>query len=392
MNIKALLTQLIHFQSVTPEDKGCQEYMILFLEQLGFSCQRMNKTPVSNFFASYGTQGPLLVFAGHTDVVPAGEDKQWHTNPFILEEKAGLLYGRGVADMKGSLACMLIMAARFIKAYPTFPGRLGFLITSGEEGEAFDLGTPFVMEQLERQGIAIDYCVVGEPSSTNQIGDVIKIGRRGSLSAAITLQGKQGHVAYPHLAINPIHQISPVLTELASTCWDEGNAYFPPTSMQITSIQSGGHATNVIPGELSLHLNFRYSTQQTEHSLKEHVENAFRQHQLAPTIEWRLNGEPFLTEKGLLLDASKDAILECTGLITELSTAGGTSDGRFIAPYGVEVIELGPVNASIHQVNEWVSLDSLEILERIYYSITERLLVKTELNNDPLPLKTPASS
>lgn len=377
MHIKELLTQLIHFQSVTPEDKGCQEYMILFLEQLGFSCQRMNKAPVSNFFASYGKHGPLLVFAGHTDVVPAGEDTQWHTNPFILQEKEGLLYGRGVADMKGSLACMLIMAARFIKDYPTFPGRLGFLITSGEEGEDFDLGTPFVMEQLKSQGIAIDYCVVGEPSSTNTVGDVIKIGRRGSLSATITLEGKQGHVAYPHLAINPIHQMGPVIAQLTSTCWDEGNAYFPPTSMQITSIQSGGHATNVIPGVLSLQLNFRYSTEQTEQSLKEQVENTFKQHQLTPTITWRLNGEPFLTDNGLLLEASKEAILECTGLTTELSTAGGTSDGRFIAPYGVEVLELGPVNASIHQVNECVSLDSLVQLERIYYSITERLLVKT---------------
>ena len=377
MHIKELLTQLIHFQSVTPEDKGCQEYMILFLEQLGFSCQRMNKAPVSNFFASYGSHGPLLVFAGHTDVVPVGEDTQWHTKPFILEEKAGLLYGRGVADMKGSLACMLIMAARFIKDYPTFPGRLGFLITSGEEGEDFDLGTPFVMEQLKSQGIAIDYCVVGEPSSTNTVGDVIKIGRRGSLSATITLEGKQGHVAYPHLAVNPIHQMGPVIAKLTSTCWDEGNAYFPPTSMQITSIQSGGHATNVIPGVLSLQLNFRYSTEQTEQSLKEQVENTFKQHQLTPTITWRLNGEPFLTDNGLLLEASKEAILECTGLTTELSTAGGTSDGRFIAPYGVEVLELGPVNASIHQVNECVSLDSLVQLERIYYSITERLLVKT---------------
>ena len=375
MNIKDLLTQLIQFQSITPEDKGCQEFIIHFLEDLGFSCQRLNKGPVSNFYASYGTIGPRLVFAGHTDVVPVGELEQWHTNPFILEEKEGMLYGRGVADMKGSLASMLLMAARFVRSYPLFPGQLGFLITSGEEGDDFHLGTPYVMEQLESQGIQIDYCVVGEPSSTNHVGDVIKIGRRGSLSAKISLQGKQGHVAYPHLAENPIHKLSPVLLELTSRQWDDGNDYFPPTSMQITYLHSGGHASNIIPGELLLHLNFRYSTEQTDALLKESVENIFRQRHLAPSIEWRLNGEPFITSKGPLLDASTKAILEHTGLTAELSTSGGTSDGRFIAPYGVEVIELGPVNASIHQVNESVCLNDLELLEQIYFSISERLLV-----------------
>lgn len=375
MNIKALLTKLIAFPSITPNDEGTQELMIQFLEPLGFNCHRMNQGPVSNFFASYGNTGPLLVFAGHTDVVPVGDLNHWHSDPFSLEEREGLLYGRGVADMKGSLACMLLMAERFVKAYPSFPGRLGFLITSGEEGDEFDLGTPYVMEQLQRQGVQIDYCVVGEPSSTTKVGDVVKVGRRGSLTAKILLQGKQGHVAYPHLAENPIHKISPVLLALSSTQWDEGNAFFPPTSLQITSIHSGGLAGNIIPGELNLELNFRYSTEQTDSLLKNKVDALFKQQQLTPIIQWRLNGKPFLTEKGALLDACQEAITACTGLTPELSTSGGTSDGRFIAPYGVEVIELGPVNASIHQVNECVSLNELDILERIYFSITERLLV-----------------
>lgn len=373
-DIKNILTQLINFQSITPEDKGCQEFMIEFLERLGFSCQRMNNGAVSNFFAVYGTLGPLLVFAGHTDVVPVGDLSKWHSDPFALEDKDGMLYGRGVADMKGSLACMLLMAERIVTTYPSFQGRLGFLITSGEEGDLFDQGTPYVMEQLQNQGTHIDYCVVGEPSSTSQVGDVIKIGRRGSLSAKISIHGKQGHVAYPHLAENPIHRISPLLTELTTRHWDEGNAFFPPTSMQITYLHSGGHATNIIPGELHLHLNFRYSTEQTESSLKVWVENAFKRYDLTPTVEWRLSGEPFLTDKGLLLESSKKAVYKQTGIHPELSTSGGTSDGRFIAPYGVEVLEIGPINATIHHVNECVSLNDLEALERIYFSICEQLL------------------
>lgn len=375
--LKALLNKLIEFPSITPEDAGCQDFMISILQEAGFSCERMNQGPVSNFFAIYGNTGPLLVFAGHTDVVPIGDTTKWLTDPFELEEKEGMLYGRGVADMKGSLASMLMMAKRFVATYPDFPGRLGFLITSGEEGDDYDLGTPYVMQQLKEQGIHIDYCVVGEPSSTNQIGDVVKIGRRGSLSAKIKLQGKQGHVAYPHLAENPIHTMSPALAKLTSIEWDKGNAYFPPTSMQITCINSGGHASNIIPGELLLHLNFRYSTEQTQNSLKEKVTNLFAQFQLHPQIEWRLSGEPFLTAKGKLLESTQEAILEHTGRATELSTSGGTSDGRFIAPYQVEVLELGPINASIHQVNESVSLDSLHQLEALYFAICKKLLLKT---------------
>jgi succinyl-diaminopimelate desuccinylase len=380
--IQKILAQLIAFPSITPNDAGCQNFMIDYLESLNFSCQTFNKGPVSNFFACYGhshensstVATKLLVFAGHTDVVPVGEASKWDSYPFQLEEKEGILYGRGVADMKGSLACMLVMAKRFITEYPSFSGRLGFLITSGEEGEDFDLGTPYVMEQLSRQGISIDYCIVGEPSSETNIADMIKIGRRGSLSAKIRLQGKQGHVAYPHLAENPIHKISPALAELTSIEWDKGNDHFPPTSMQITSVHSGGEAGNIIPGEIGLDLNFRYSTAQTEASLKKKLLDIFTAHDLQPLIEWRMNGQPFLTSQGQLLESCKQAIVERTGKETILSTLGGTSDGRFIAPYAVEVVELGPVNASIHQVNEWVSLEDLHVLESIYFSICEKIL------------------
>ena len=372
--LKELLAKLVSFQSVTPEDAGCQDYIIQLLQDIGFTCKRYDNPPVANFFARFGDKGPLLVFAGHTDVVPVGDQSKWHTDPFKLQEKDGILYGRGTADMKGSIASMLIAAARFVKAYPDIAGSLGFLITSGEEGDEFDLGTPYVMEKLHKEGIHPDYCIVGEPSSSYHVGDVIKIGRRGSLTASLELHGKQGHVAYPHLAENPIHKIAPALTELTSTLWDEGNAHFPPTSLQITSIQSGGKAGNIIPGELTLQFNFRYSTEQTDATLKNAVEACFTRHQLNPVITWRLNGKPFLTSRGRLLESSVAAITALTNQKPELSTSGGTSDGRFIAPYGVEVIELGPVNATIHQVNECVSLADLETLSDIYYQVCESLL------------------
>ena len=374
--IKGILTKLIGFESVTPHDAGCQDYMIDFFEELGFVCQRFDSPPVANFFARLGNESPLLVFAGHTDVVPVGDRSKWHTDPFKLHEHDGLLYGRGTADMKGSLASMMVAAIRFVDQHPDFKGSLGFLITSGEEGDEFHLGTPYVMEQLHQQGIRLDYCVVGEPSSTQKVGDVIKIGRRGSLTATLTLHGKQGHVAYPHLAENPIHKISPALLELTTTSWDQGNAHFPPTSLQITHIESGGHAGNIIPGELVLQFNIRYSTEQTAATLKDAVQTCFTRHGLAPTITWRLNGEPFLTSSGQLLDACKEAIHLETNQQPELSTTGGTSDGRFIAPYGVEVIELGPVNATIHQVNECVSAADLDRLSHLYYSLCEKLLVR----------------
>lgn len=372
--IKELLAKLISFQSLTPHDAGCQDYMIQALQKLGFTCQHFDNPPVANFFARFGHQAPLLVFAGHTDVVPIGDRSKWLSNPFNLEERDGMLYGRGSADMKGSLACMLNAASRFVHTHPTCAGSLGFLITSGEEGDDFDLGTPYVMEQLHQQGIKPDYCVVGEPSSSKRVGDVIKIGRRGSLTASLELHGKQGHVAYPHLAENPIHKISPVLVELTTTTWDKGNAYFPPTSLQITHIESGGQASNIIPGELTLQLNFRYSTEQTDTTLKQAVHACFARHELSPVITWRLNGKPFLTESGRLLDCCIDAIITHTNQQPELSTSGGTSDGRFISPYGIEVIELGPVNATIHQVNECVSLSELNTLSNIYYSLCEKLL------------------
>ena len=373
-SIQKVLADLIAFPSITPSDAGCQEYLIQRLETLGFECQRFNNPPVSNFFARFGKKAPLFLFAGHTDVVPVGDRSKWHTDPFVLQEKNGVFSGRGVADMKGSIAAMLVATKRFVENYPNVTGSLGFLITSGEEGDDYHLGTPFVMEQLKQQGIHPDFCIVGEPSSSHRIADVIKIGRRGSLNAKITLQGKQGHVAYPHLANNPIHMISPVLAELTAKCWDAGNAHFPPTSLQITHLQSGGFANNIIPGELALQLNIRYSTEQTAVTLKNEVEACFNRHHLNPIIDWRLSGEPFLTDTGRLLDACVDVIRVRTGLAPELSTSGGTSDGRFIAPFGVEVVELGPINATIHQVNESVALAELEVLADLYYEIAVLLL------------------
>lgn len=369
MSLTTLLTQLIGFQSITPDDAGCQAFMMDFFKQLGFTCQTFNQPPVANFFARFGNEAPLLVFAGHTDVVAVGDIDKWHSNPFELTEINGMAYGRGTADMKGSLAAMMAMSARFLKDYPTFTGSLGFLITSGEEGDAFDLGTPHVMSELQKQGISIDYCVVGEPSSTAMIGDVIKIGRRGSLTGKLIVHGKQGHVAYPHLADNPIHALSPVLAELCAKKWDIGNEHFPPTSFQVTGIQSGGIAGNIIPGDLRLDFNIRFSPIQTSDSLKQSITDCFERHGLNYHIDWRINGEPFLTKKGRFLATCVQAITLITGHKPELSTSGGTSDGRFIAPFGVDVIELGPVNNTIHQVNECVSLTDLETLADIYYTI-----------------------
>ena len=373
--LHTLLQKLISFPSLTPNDAGCQAFMMSFLQQQGFRCQHFDNPRVANFFADSGVDGPLLVFAGHTDVVPVGDASAWRTPPFQLTEKDGLSYGRGVADMKGSLASMLLAAADFIKQYPKRKGRLGFLITSGEEGDDFQLGTPHVMKQLQQQGRLPNYCVVGEPSSHKNVGDVIKIGRRGSLTGKISLKGKQGHVAYPHLAINPIHTLSPALLELTQTRWDEGNTYFPPTSLQITHLHAGGEANNIIPGELTLHFNIRYSTEHTYQSLQNAVQACFARHALTPDIHWQLNGEPFLTENGYLLQQATHVIEKITGKKPELSTSGGTSDGRFIAPYNVEVIELGPINATIHQANECVALTDLETLRRMYYALCEKILL-----------------
>ncbi|MBA2711370.1 MAG: succinyl-diaminopimelate desuccinylase [Tatlockia sp.] len=374
-DIKGLLAKLVSFESITPRDSGCQDFMINFFSNLGFNCERFDSPPVANFFARFGNKAPLLIFAGHTDVVPVGDEAKWNTPPFTLVDKDGMLYGRGVADMKGSLAAMMLMARDFVQNNPQFDGSLGFLVTSGEEGDDYAHGTPHVMAELKKRDIHPDFCIVGEPTSGVTLGDIIKIGRRGSLSGRVLLQGHQGHVAYPHLAENPIHLVSPVLEELTSTKWDEGNQHFPPTSFQVTHINSGGLARNVIPGVLEMHFNFRYSTEQTAESLQEAVSNCFAKHNLKTSVEWLLSGEPFLTAKGPLLDSTIEAIRKIRDQVPELSTSGGTSDGRFIAPYKVEVVELGPVNATIHQINESVSLADLELLRQIYYLICQNLLI-----------------
>lgn len=372
--IKQLLTKLISFASITPNDLGCQDFIVEFFTALGFTCYRFTNPPVANFFARLGSGEPLLIFAGHTDVVPIGTAAEWLTPPFKLTEKNGIFYGRGAADMKGSLASMMLAAQQFSRNYQKFKGSLGFLLTSGEEGDHFALGTPYVMEQLQALGIKPKFCVIGEPSSEESLGDVIKIGRRGSLTGTLTMRGKQGHVAYPHLANNPIHMLAPILTELLGITWDEGNKYFPPTTLQITHINAGGQANNIIPGELKLSVNFRFSPLQTVATLTNTFLQCFKQYSLFPELTWQLNGEPFLTAQGELLTKCIESVQKITGVLPKLSTSGGTSDGRFIAPYGVEVIELGPVNATIHQVNECVARADLEQLTAIYYVLCELLL------------------
>ena len=375
LNLQAILKTLIAFKSITPTDVGCQDYLIQQLTALGFTCERFDNAPVSNFFARIGDAEPLFVFAGHTDVVPTGDLTQWHSHPFELHVQDKLAFGRGTADMKGSLAAMLIAAEQFIKNHSDFNGSLGFLITSGEEGDDFDKGTPYVMAELAKQNIKPTYCLVGEPSSTSKLGDTLKIGRRGSLTGHFVFEGKQGHVAYPHLAENPIHTLAPALSELVQHTFDTGNEYFPPSTLQITHIESGGEANNIIPGELTLQLNIRYSTEHTATQLMNAIHTHFEKHGLHPKTNWRVNGEPFITQSGKLVHACVDAITKNTKKAPELSTSGGTSDARFIAPFGVEVVELGPINASIHQVNECVDLDDLEKLSIIYYDILKHLLI-----------------
>ncbi len=372
--LKDLLTSLIACASVTPDDSGCQEIMITWLERLGFKCQRLNNQHVSNFYAQIGTQGPLLLFAGHTDVVPAGDLGRWHSPPFELHEHNGCFYGRGVADMKGSLACMLLAAERWIEQKTQHNSRLGFLITSGEEGDDFELGTPYVMQYLSDQGIHPDFCIVGEPSSMQDVGDMIRIGRRGSLTAHIRLNGKQGHVAYPHLTHNQIHRAAPILHELTNLVLDTGNEHFPPSSLQITRLHTDNTADNVIPGDLTIHLNIRYSTEQTVESLQKTIEHCWTKHGVTPKYQWRHNGAPFLTPPGAFIRQCCEIIESHTQKAPILSTGGGTSDARFIAPYGVDVIELGPVNASIHQDNECVSIADLNRLTEIYLDFCHKLI------------------
>ena len=368
-----LAIDLINRASVTPEDAGCQELMCSRLEKIGFNIEHLPFEDVKNFWARRGTAGPVLAFAGHTDVVPTGPVDNWQSDPFKAEIRGDTLFGRGTADMKGSLAAMVTACERFIEAHPDHKGSIAFLITSDEEGPSIN-GTVKVIEHLQNRGEKIDWCLVGEPSSVNTLGDTVKNGRRGSLNARLVINGIQGHIAYPHLANNPIHSALPALNKLAQIEWDKGNEFFPPTSFQISNIQSGTGATNVIPGKMELLFNFRYSTEVTAEQLKEKVESILQEDKLDYVCDWTLSGEPFLTPEGELLEATCAAITEIAGIKTDISTAGGTSDGRFIAPTGTQVVELGPLNETIHKIDECVKVKDLDILSRIYQSMLEKLL------------------
>ncbi len=368
-----LTKALISRESITPDDKGCQQLLIDKLSPIGFKAEKMDREEVENLWLRKGTEAPLFCFAGHTDVVPTGPRENWHTDPFQATEINGKLYGRGTADMKGSIAAFTIACERFVTDYPDHQGSIAYLITSDEEGPAKN-GTVKVIETLEARNEKIDWCLVGEPSSTNKVGDVIKNGRRGSLGCTLKIIGKQGHVAYPHLAKNPIHLTAPMLAELTAMQWDQGNDFFPPTTFQVSNLNSGTGATNVIPGELEMVFNFRFSTEISPAEIQEKVESLLAKHKLDYKINWSLSGMPFLTAEGGLVSAATKAIKETTGLEAELSTSGGTSDGRFIAPTGAQVLELGPTNATIHQINECVGIDELDTLEEIYYKILVGLL------------------
>ena len=368
-----LALDLIGRESVTPNDAGCQAVMLKRLAAIGFDGKPLRFDDVDNFWARRGQSGPLFCFAGHTDVVPTGPLDRWQSHPFAPQIRDGMLYGRGAADMKGSLAAMVTATERFIARHPDHRGSIAFLITSDEEGPSIN-GTVKVVETLEARGEKIDWCLVGEPSSEHRLGDVVKNGRRGSLGARLTVNGIQGHVAYPHLARNPVHDVAPALAELAATEWDKGNEFFPHTTFQISNIHAGTGASNVIPGTCEVMFNFRYSTETTHEGLRERVETLLDRHGLDYTIDWNLSGLPFVTPRGELVQAAQQAISEVAGHATRLSTAGGTSDGRFIAPTGAQVLELGPLNATIHKVDECVSVDDLDRLSTMYERILERLL------------------
>lgn len=369
-----LLAELVRRPSVTPADAGCQEIIAGRLAALGFHCEAMPFGDVSNLWARRGTSGPVLCFAGHTDVVPPGSEEEWDSDPFEPLIKDGLMVGRGSADMKSGLAAMIVALEQFIATHEDHEGSLAMLITSDEEGRARD-GTLRVIEALTARGEHIDWCVLGEPSSQNTLGDVVRIGRRGSLSGMLTVKGVQGHVAYPQLADNPIGRFAPVLSELHTIEWDNGNEFFPPTSFQVVDIHAGVGAPNVTPSELNARFNFRYSTEWDHERLKLKVHAIFDAHEIDYELNWHLSGEPFLTEPGKLTQAVSQAVTEITGKAPELSTGGGTSDGRFISPAGTDVVELGPVNASIHKINEHVRLDDVVTLTAMYRRIMEILLL-----------------
>lgn len=377
----ALTESLIAQNSVTPADGGCQDLIASRLKPLGFECETIISGPdhfrVTNLWAvkrgSLGKEGPLLSFAGHTDVVPTGPLDQWSSDPFVPTHQDGYLYGRGAADMKTSLAAFVVASEEFIAQNPQHQGSIAFLLTSDEEGPAHD-GTVVVCNELKKRGERLDYCVVGEPTSVDKLGDTIKNGRRGSLSGKLKVLGVQGHIAYPHLAKNPIHLMAPALAEIANVVWDQGNAHFPPTTWQVSNIHAGTGATNVIPGEVVIDFNFRFSTASTAEGLKSTLESILQKHQLQYSIDWTLGGEPFLTEPGNLSIAVQTAIKEATGVDAELSTTGGTSDGRFIAKICPQVVEFGPRNATIHKINERVELADIEPLKNVYKGILQKLI------------------
>jgi succinyl-diaminopimelate desuccinylase len=378
----ALTEQLVARRSVTPEDAGCQELIAARLAAIGFECRRIDSGPddfrVRNLWAvkrgAAGRQGRLLAFAGHTDVVPTGPVERWSSDPFVPTHRDGRLYGRGTADMKTSIACMVVAAERFVAARPDHAGSIAFLLTSDEEGPAVD-GTTQVVRWLREQGERLDACIVGEPTSVHAVGDMVKNGRRGSLSGRLTVIGRQGHVAYPQLACNPLHLFAPALAELAATVWDEGNAHFPPTTWQVSNLHAGTGATNVIPGEAVVDFNFRFSTASTPESLQQRLEAVLQRHGVEYRLDWTLGGRPFLTEHGDLTAALSDAVEAATGRRPELSTTGGTSDGRFIATICPQVVECGPVNATIHQIDEHVAVADIAPLADIYQGVLERWLV-----------------
>ena len=368
-----LLTTLISKPSITPDDAGCQQLLIEHLSAIGFECETMVFDDVTNLWARRGRSSPLLAFIGHTDVVPTGPLNEWHSDPFKPEIRDGLLYGRGAADMKSGIAAMVTACERFVKSNVDHKGSIALLITSDEEGPSIN-GTVKVVEALEARGEKIDWALVGEPSSSIELGDVVKNGRRGSINATLTVHGVQGHVAYPQLADNPVHRAMPALNQLTSLNWDNGNEFFPATSFQISNMNAGTGVANVTPGHVEIEFNLRYSTELDDQQIINTTEAILEQHELDYNIEWKISGYPFLTAEGELVEAAQQSIKQVTGIDTELSTAGGTSDGRFIAPTGAQVLELGPVNESIHKINEHVRVSDLDKLSAIYQGILERLL------------------
>lgn len=370
-----LACELIRRNSTTPDDAGCQELMIARLERIGFTVERMRFGEVDNFWARRGSDSPTLCFAGHTDVVPTGPLTAWHSDPFEPVERDGHLFGRGAADMKASLAAFVTAIEDFVAGHPDHKGSIALLVTSDEEGVAVH-GTRAVVETLAARGETFDWCIVGEPTSARQFGDTIKNGRRGSLSGKLTVKGVQGHIAYPHLARNPVHLLAPALAELAAIRWDEGNAHFPPTSWQVSNIHGGTGATNIIPGTVEVQFNFRFSTEQTADGLKNAVHSLLDRHGLDYELEWNLSGNPFLTATGDLIAAIETAVKDVTGIMPELNTSGGTSDGRFIKDVCREVVEFGPLNATIHKVNECVAVEDVPKLSEIYRRILASLLAR----------------